>query len=162
MKKLFLLALMSVMTLSITAQKVTIPAGTRVHCKLVNNVRASKVKVGDKVNFTVSNDVIVDGRTVVKYGTPVTGTVYKAKRSSWWGTRGQLGIKINEVDLQNGYTIPLQNGDLFVKGKNRTAASVLLFFFVTMPACFICGERAEAVAGAEVVANVSMDTEVRL
>ena len=162
MKKLFVLALMSLMTLSIAAQKVTIPAGTRVHCKLVSNVRGAKVDVGDKVQFTVSNDVIVDGKVAIKYGTPVVGTVYEAKRSSWWGTRGRLGIKLNEVDLQNGYAVPLENGNLYIKGKNRTTASVLLFFFITMPACFICGEGAEAQAGTEVVAHVAMDTEVRL
>lgn len=162
MKKFLFIALMSLMTLSIAGQKVTIPAGTRVHCKLVNNVRGAKVDVGDKVQFTVSNDVIVDGKVAIKYGTPVVGTVYEAKRSSWWGTRGRLGIKLNEVYLMNGYSVPLSNGDLYVKGDNRTTLSVLLFCFAAIPCCFICGERAEAQAGTEVVAHVAMDTEIRL
>ena len=162
MKKLFFLALMSVMTLSITAQKVTIPAGTTIICQLVNNVRASKVKVGDKVDFIVSRNVVVDGKTVVKYGTPIKGTVYKANCSSWWGTKGKLGIKIDNIDLQNGYTIPLRDADLYVTGKNRTALSVILFTFVAIPCCFITGTRAEVAAGYEVYATVSNDTEVRL
>ena len=140
--------------------RIIIPAGTRVHCRLENNVRASKVDVGDKVQFKVSHDVMVNGKVVIKYGTPVTGTVYEAKRSKWWGTRGRLGIKLDYVYLPNANDAPLENGNLYVKGKNRTTASVLLFFFVTWPACFICGERAEAQAGTEVVGYIATDTEI--
>ena len=88
--------------------------------------------------------------------------VYEAKRSSWWGTKGRLGIKISEMFGPNGEMIPLMNGDVYVTGKNRTTLSVLLFCFVTIPACFICGSKAEIPNGYEIQANVAANTLVKI
>lgn len=49
----------------------------------------------------------------------------------------------------------MANGDIYITGKNRTTLSVLLFLFVTWPACFITGSKAELQAGYEVVATVA-------
>ena len=110
--------------------EVTVKAGTPIPLQVVNETRAAQVKVGDPVLFRVSRDVNVDGVTAIPYGTTVKGTVYQAKKSSWWGTKGRLGIRVNEIVMPNGDVIPLQNGDLYVTGKNRTTLSVLLFCFV--------------------------------
>lgn len=134
---------------------IILKAGTVIPIQIVNSTRASVLKIGDRVAFKVSRDVIVDGVKVIPYGTPVTGIVYKAVRSSFFGTKGKLGIRINNIYTPYGIQIPLDNGDIYVTGTNRTALSVLLFLFVTMPACFICGTRAEIPAGYEIMAKVA-------
>lgn len=145
------------------AQKeVTVKAGTLVPLQIINPTKAADVSVGQKVAFRLSRDINVDGVTAIPYGTIVNGTVYKAKRSSWWGTKGRLGIKILEMYGPNGEMIPLANGDVYVTGKNRTALSVLLFCFVTVPACFICGSKAEIPSGYEIQANVAANTLVKV
>ena len=151
------------MTVASFAQKeVTVKAGTLVPLQIVNSTKAADVSVGQKVAFRVSRDINVDGMTVIPYGTTVNGTVYEAKRSSWWGTKGRLGIKISEMFGPNGEMIPLMNGDVYVTGKNRTTLSVLLFWFVTIPACFICGSKAEIPNGYEIQANVAANTLVKI
>jgi len=151
------------MTVASFAQKeVTVKAGTLVPLQIVNSTKAADVSVGQKVAFRVSRDINVDGMTVIPYGTTVNGTVYEAKRSSWWGTKGRLGIKISEMFGPNGEMIPLMNGDVYVTGKNRTTLSVLLFCFVTIPACFICGSKAEIPNGYEIQANVAANTLVKI
>jgi hypothetical protein len=142
--------------------EVTVKAGTLVPLQVVNYTKAADVNVGQKVLFRVSRDINIDGVTAIPYGTTVNGTVYEAKKSSWWGTKGRLGIKVTEMYAPNGEMIPLQNGDLYVTGKNRTALSVLLFCFVTMPACFICGSKAEVPAGYEIQANVAANTVIKV
>lgn len=151
------------MTVASFAQKeVTVKAGTLVPLQIVNSTKAADVSVGQKVAFRVSRDINVDGMTVIPYGTTVNGTVYEAKKSSWWGTKGRLGIKISEMFGPNGEMIPLMNGDVYVTGKNRTTLSVLLFCFVTIPACFICGSKAEIPNGYEIQANVAANTLVKI
>ncbi len=151
------------MSLATFAQKeVTVKAGTLVPLQIINPTKAADVSVGQKVAFRVSRDINVDGVTAITYGTIVNGTVYEAKRSSWWGTKGRLGIKITELDGPNGEMVPLTNGDVYVTGKNRTTLSVLLFCFVTIPACFICGSKAEIPVGYEIQANVAANTLVKV
>lgn len=128
--------------------------GTQIPLQNINYIRAAQLSIGQTVNFRVSRDVKVDDVELIPYGTIVKGKVYEAKKSSWFGTKGRLGIRIDNIELPNGITIPLTNGDVYVTGKNRTALSVLLFLFVTWPACFISGSKAELPSGYELVAQV--------
>ncbi len=140
------------------AQEVTVKAGTIVPLQVANYVKAADVKEGQKVLFKVSRDINVGGVTAIPYGTTVQGSVYEAKKSSWFGTKGRLGIKINEIVMPNGIVIPLNNGDIYVTGKNRTTLSVLLCCLVVWPAAFICGSKAELPNGYEIQANVAANT----
>ena len=135
-------------------QEVTLKAGTLIPLRAQNTVAAANVKIGDKIPFTVSRDVQVGNITAIPYGTLASGIVTEAKKSKWWGTKGRLGIMINELVMPNGTVIPLDNGNLHVYGQNRTPLSVILFVFV-WPACFICGSKAEMQAGYELQTNNS-------
>lgn len=162
MKKLFLCLSLCTMSLFTFAQReVMVNAGTLVPLQIVNPVKAADVKKGQKIVFRVSRDINVEGSTAIPYGTFVNGTVYEAKKSSWWGTKGRLGIKIDELVTPNNEVIPLTNGDVYVTGKNRTPLSVGLFILV-WPACFICGSKAEIPAGYEIQTNVAATTSVKV
>lgn len=159
MKKFLFMFLMSMLCTSMFAQKeVLVKAGTIIPLKATNTVAAADVKVGEKVQFTVSRDINIHGVTAIPYGTLVTGNVKLAKKSSWWGTKGRLSIDITEVIMPNGTVIPLQNGNIQIQGENRTVLSVCLFALVIWPACFICGSKAEMQAGYEIQANVASNT----
>ena len=163
MKKFFICMAMCLMSATMMAQKeVTVKAGTLVPLQISAPTRASEVQVGQKVSFKVNRDINVDGVTAIPFGTIVNGTVYEAKKSSWWGTKGRLGIRITELYGPNGEMIPLTNGDVYVTGKNRTPLSVVLSLCLVWPACFICGSRAELPAGYEVQANVASNTTVKV
>ena len=93
MKKILLSLAMFCMSAMTFAQKeVTIKAGTLVPFQSVNTVRAADVDKGEKLNFRVARDINVDGVTAIPYGSMVSATVLKAKKSSWWGTRGRLQV----------------------------------------------------------------------
>ncbi len=160
MKKIFIsLALAFASFCSINAQNVTVKAGTVVPLQVVNPVQAADVKKGEHVLFQVNRDINVDGVTAIPYGTRVKGQVTEAKKSSWWGTKGRLGIQINEIVMPDGTVIPLTNGKIQVYGKNRTAIAVVAFLFV-WPCCFICGSKAELPVGYEIQANVASTVTV--
>lgn len=161
MKKLLTLLVVSMVSMVVSAQKeVTVKAGTFVPLQILNQTAAADVKKGQKVAFRVARDINVDGITAIPYGTLVNGTVYKANKSSWWGTKGKLGINISEIAMPNGEVIPLTNGDVYVTGKNRTPLSVITALFV-WPCCFITGSKAEIPSGYEVVTNVASNVQVK-
>lgn len=137
------------------SNQIVLRAGTEVPVQIISPVKAADVRKGQIVPFRVSKDICVNGVTLIPYGTIVRGTVYMAKKSSWWGTKGKLGIQINNIVLPNGAQIPLNNGNVYVTGTNRTPLSVLLFCFVTIPACAICGSKAEIPVGYEHLTTVA-------
>lgn len=143
-------------------KKYTLPAGTIIPIQNARYTKAADVSVGQTVDFRVARDIIVGDVNIIPYGTLVRGIVYKTKKSSWFGTKGRLGIKINDIALPNGRYIPLTRGDVYVTGKNRTPLSVLLFLLVTWPGCFITGSKAELPEGYEIYAEVArpVDFEV--
>ena len=112
--------------------------------------------------YRVSRDINVDGVTAIPYGTVVGAKVLKAKKSSWWGTKGRLAASITEIVMPDGTVVPIQNGNFEIQGKNRTALSVILFCFVTIPACFITGSKAEMPAGYEIVGNIAATTKLKV
>lgn len=136
-------------------KRVILKKGASVPIQIVTPVKARDLNIGDQVAFKVAQDIIADGVVVIPNGTPVKGTVYVAKKSSAFGTKGKLGIAIKNVVLPDGGQIPLTNGDVYVTGHNRTALSLLLFLFVTMPAAFICGSKAQIPSGYEIMATVA-------
>lgn len=137
------------------SNQIVLRAGTEVPVQIISPIKAADVRKGQIVPFRVSKDICVNGVTLIPYGTIVRGTVYMAKKSSWWGTKGKLGIQINNIVLPNGAQIPLNNGNVYVTGTNRTPLSVLLFCFVTIPACAICGSKAEIPVGYEHLTTVA-------
>ena len=163
MKKIFLCFALCCMSLTTFAQKeVTVKAGTLVPFQSVNTVKAADVQEGEKLNFRVSRDINVDGVTAIPYGTVVGAKVLKAKKSSWWGTKGRLAASITEIVMPDGTVVPIQNGNFEIQGKNRTVLSVILFCFVTIPACFITGSKAEMPAGYEIVGNIAATTKLKV
>ncbi len=161
MKKFLLSVCLCMCTVMAFAQKeITVKAGTLVPFQAVNTVKAADVKVGQNLLFRVARDIVVGGITAIPYGTIVNAKVLKAKKSSWWGTRGRLAASITEIVMPNGTVIPIQNGNFEIKGKNRTALSVILFLFVTMPACAVTGSKAELQSGYEIVGNVAANVNL--
>lgn len=129
--------------------------GTEIPVQNINYVQAADLYVGQNVNFRVSRDVKSDNVVLIPYGTTVKGTVYEAKKSGGFGKKGRLGIRVDEVALPDGKTVPVNEGNVYVMGKNRTALSVCLFLLVTWPACFITGSKAELPAGYELITKVA-------
>ena len=135
--------------------QIKLAVGTEIPLQNINYVKAADLYVGQDVNFRVNREIKSNNITLIPYGTIVKGKVYEAKKSSGFGTKGKLGIRIDNITLANGNNIPINDGDIYVTGKNRTPLSVCLFLFVTWPACFITGSKAELPAGYEVISKVA-------
>lgn len=161
MKRLSISMLMLIMAIAVMAQKqVTIKGGTIVPLESTATVKAADVNVGQTVDFKVSRDVVVDGVVAIPRGTIAKGTVYEAKRSTAFGTKGRLGIKARSLTLPSGENISFASSDIYIQGQNRTALSVVIFCFTLLP--FPCGSKAVMPLGYEFDATVASNTTITI
>ena len=161
MKRFAISTLMFIMAIAVIAQKqVTIKGGTIVPLESTAKIKAADVNVGQTVDFRVSRDVLVDGIVAIPCGTIAKGTVYEAKRSTAFGTKGRLGIKVRYLTLPSGENISFASSDIYIQGQNRTALSVVVFLFTLLP--FPCGSKAVMPLGYEFDATVANNTTVTI
>lgn len=139
-------------------KKVTVKSGTIVSLESVKEIRGAKSHEGETVDFRVVRDVVVDGVVAIPAGTIAKGSVYEAKRSTAFGTRGRLGVKIKYLNTPSGDVVNFTSSDIYIKGSNRTAVSVVVFCFTLLP--FPCGGKAVMPIGYETEATVATNTTI--
>ena len=161
MKRFAISTLMFIMAIAVIAQKqVTIKGGTIVPLESTAKIKAADVNVGQTVDFRVSRDVLVDGIVAIPCGTIAKGTVYEAKKSTAFGTKGRLGIKVRYLTLPSGDNLSFASSDIYIQGQNRTALSVVVFIFTLLP--FPCGSKAVMPLGYEFDATVANNTTITI
>jgi len=79
----------------------TLPNGTAIKLKLNKPLSSETAHVGDVVDFTVAEDVLIDGLCVVPRGAAAVGIVSEAEPRKRLGHGGKLGLGINFVRLAN-------------------------------------------------------------
>ena len=75
--------------------------GTPIHLKLGKNISSATAHVGDVVDLHVSEEVIVDGLSVIPKGAAAAGLVTEAEPKKRLGHNGKLAFSINFVHLKD-------------------------------------------------------------
>lgn len=76
----------------------TIPAGTPLVVRSLDSISSARNNVGDRFQLTLDEPLVVNGHTVARKGSTVTGRITQAKRSGRVKGRAQLGFTL--VSLQ--------------------------------------------------------------
>jgi hypothetical protein len=102
----------------------TLPNGTPIHVKLTKAISSATAKVGEVVEFEVSQEVLVDGVRVIPIGAKASGTVTEAEPKKRMGHGGKLTLAINFVRLANNEKATVRSF-LETTGASSAAGSVL-------------------------------------
>jgi len=100
-----------------------LPDGTPIKLQLVNKLDSHTAKNEDEIPFTVVNDVVIRGVTVLRRGARATGVVTNARSSETMGRAGRLSFTINEIALGNGSKVPVRAFSR-TSGENRTGEMI--------------------------------------
>ena len=73
-----------------TPASVTIPAGTRISVRTIDDIDSAKNHVGDRFQASLEEPLIVDGNVVVAKGADVYGRLAESKESGTFSGRSQL------------------------------------------------------------------------
>ena len=100
----------------------TVPSGTALTVRIAQDLSSKTSNVGDPFSGSLAQSVRVQGVTVLKAGTPVSGTVIAARKQGRFKGEGDLGIELSRV---GAYGITTREYEQTVKGKGkRTGAMV--------------------------------------
>jgi hypothetical protein len=80
--------------------EVTVPQDTPIHVTLNQAIASDENRPGDHFEATVSQPVVIDGKTVIPEGTNAEGVVVDVHRSGRLKGRGSLQLALESVDLR--------------------------------------------------------------
>jgi hypothetical protein len=98
--------------------EVVIPSGTDVKVRLTRDLTSATAKAGESIEFSVTEDVVVNGCTVIQRAAPASGRILNVTRQLL-SRGGKLEITVDSVKTVNGEIVPVR-GRKSVQG-NRTA-----------------------------------------
>ncbi len=110
------------------AQEIKVPSGTTVLLGTVSTITTKNIAVGDRVAFYVVNDVVSDGKIIIKSGSSATGNVERFEKPKFFGVPAKLRINLASVPAVDGQLLPI-TGNYDFQGKRNTLQAVIGFIF---------------------------------
>ena len=102
----------------------TVPAGTAIIVTLDESVSSKDARTGQKVAGSVSDNIVVNGKTVIPKGSRVTLSVAKIVASGRLQTPAELWLKINSIEAK-GQTYALSSNWSGQKGPSHNKRNVV-------------------------------------
>jgi hypothetical protein len=103
--------------------------------------KGKRLKVGQRVQLEVAQDVLLNGRVVVPARSPVEGVLTEVRNKGMWGKSGGIHLQIKSVTI-NGSNIRLK-GDMDSRGDTGTAGVVGAIAIMPLAGFFVTGTSAE-------------------
>src|SRR5216684_2119831 len=100
-----------------------IPAGTNLAVRMSEHLNSETANVGDSFHGTLTNAVVVNGRTVLPKRADITGVVVQVERSGRLSTPGELYLALRTVHF-GGRTYGLAVQTFVIKGESHTKSNV--------------------------------------
>jgi hypothetical protein len=103
--------------------------------------KGKNLKVGQRVQLEVAQDVMLNGRLVIPARSPVEGVLTRVRNKGMWGKSGAIELAIKSVNI-NGTIIRLK-GDMNDRGETGTAGVVGAIVVLPVAGFFVTGTSAE-------------------
>ncbi len=116
-----LFACFLVLTLPAIAR--TIPSGTRLTIRLGNTISSATAHSGERFEGVLARDVVSNGQTVAKAGTPVHGKVTYVKPSGRLHAPGIVTLRLTAVEV-DGKSEVVHTTAVSRKAKSHTKSNV--------------------------------------
>lgn len=97
--------------------------GTPVVLRLTEEVNSNTHNVNDIVHLEVARNVTVDGKIVIKNGTPATATITLLEKSGMAGEGGNVQISLDSTKSVDGQRIPLR-ANVTHEGKDEKGLAI--------------------------------------
>jgi len=139
--------------------------GTPVKLSSLKPLSSANAKSGQEIEFSVLNDLSIDGVMVLRRGTIVKGVIAEAQKRRRVGKEGVLNFTIPSVKLANGQDVPVRaftntSGDSHAVGVTALALNmpiVVAPFFLLMH-----GENSTLPKGTEITVFIRGDIHLDL
>lgn len=143
----------------VDSASVTLQEGTIVKAALTKGINGKDASVGQAVDFILHEDIVLDGKAVVKKGAKIVGTVTEAEASKAMGKKGKLAFSIDFLYMPDGKIIKLRS-QVGKNTKSSSGAVVAGAILLSPAALLIKGKNAKFEKGEVFTAYI--DKEVKL
>jgi hypothetical protein len=120
--------------------------------------KGKDLRVGQRINLEVAEDVTLDGEIVIPAGSPATGELTDIRNKGMWGKSGKINGRVLYVRV-DGRQIRL-TGVFDDKGVTGTAGVVAAVAFIPIAGFFTTGTSAQIPLGAPVKAFLDEDLTI--
>jgi hypothetical protein len=100
----------------------TVASGTAFAVRVSETLSGKKNSVGDPFSGALAQSIKVGDVTVIKSGTPVSGTVVAAKGQGKFKGEGDLGVEVSAI---GPYKVTTQPYEAVVKGKGKRSTAMI-------------------------------------
>jgi hypothetical protein len=152
------------------ATSVYAPMGTQVGLLFITPVNTSKIATGNKVQFKVAADVIVNRYVVIRRGTTMTGTVTRVQKPGMYGQSAGMTISLLAVTAVDRRPVNLT--DVIISSdtvKNRggaagasVAGAIILGPVGLLAGALVRGGDIQVPAGTEVTQTTKTGATIRV
>ncbi len=146
--------------------KVAVESGTPVKLQIAQTISSAHARKGDRLDFTVVDDVVVEGFTVIRSGAPATGSVLRVRGKRPLGIGGAVVVNLDSVELSTGEMAPLIGSKKF-KGRShsiRMGLRVAVTAAIYLPASPVFllsrGQDSVVLKGAQFTAYTQNDSDL--
>lgn len=140
-------------------KKNVLARGTEIRMETLRELNSNDAKVGDRFDLEVTEDVKLNGRTVIKAGTRGVGEVTVAKRKGMWGKSGKLETRL--LHLEVGDERIRISGAAGGQGKTGTAGVVASLAVIPVAGFFVTGTSAVIPPRTATIATLDEDIPVQ-
>ena len=104
--------------------EIVLTEGTQIKLITVKEIITRDAKVDEPIEFTVAEDLVINGQVIVRKGTPAAASVIVPGTGGYLGKSGKLAIHIESTATIDGQRLRLRavNG---VAGDDKTTGSML-------------------------------------
>jgi hypothetical protein len=88
--------------------EIVLTEGTAINVVTAQEVSSKDAKPNDPVNFTVAEDLTINGQVIVRKGTTAVGSVINAEKGGYLGKSGKLGVQVESTQTADGQPLRLR------------------------------------------------------
>ncbi len=141
-----------------TGPALVLKEGTEVPLRFAQDLSSKHAVSGDSVQLSLTQDLIVDGKTVARAGSHATAEVTNAKKAGMMGKGGELNIRLDRLVTETG-KIRLR-GTKAREGDDKVGTAVALTVLFGPVGLLKHGKNIEIAEGAPLMGYVAEDVKL--
>lgn len=140
--------------------EIVVAEGTPINVITAKEVTTKEAKPNDPVDFTVAEDLVINGQVVVRKGTPAIGSVINAEKGGYLGKSGKLAVQVEWTTTSDGQRLKLRAAK-GREGDDKTTSTMMLSM-INPAFLFRKGGEAKIATGTAVTVYVAEEKRFRL
>jgi hypothetical protein len=140
--------------------EIVVAEGTAINVITAREVTTKEAKPNDPVDFTVAEDLVINGQVVVRKGTPAIGSVINAEKGGYMGKSGKLAVQVESTTTSDGQRLKLRAAK-GREGDDKTTSTMVLSM-ISPAFLFRKGKEAKIEPGTPVTVYVAEEKRFRV